>query len=82
MTKRMMIGTTAALAMLSGQAMAAPVANPAASLSVGKSVRAAAPSKKASKFGGSGAIVVGVLAAGALIGGIIAISDDNNSDSN
>ncbi len=82
MKTRMMIASATALAMLSGTAMAA-APNPAASLSVGKSVRAAAPTKRNSKLTHSGAIVVGVLAAGAIVGGIIAVTnDDNNSDSN
>lgn len=84
MTKTMMLASATVLAMLSGQAMAAtaPIANPAASLSVGKSVRSGtATTRKSKALAGTGAIVVGVLAAGAIVGAVIAISDDN-SDSN
>lgn len=68
---------TAALSMTTAPALAAP-ANPAASLSVAKSVRASAPSAKSSKFAGN-AIVPLVLGLGIVAGGIIiAVSDDKS----
>ena len=62
---------------------AAP-ANPAASLSVAKSVRASAPAGKDHLAGGAG-IFAAVIAAGIAAIGVIAIvnsSDDDDSDSN
>ncbi len=69
----------AAVSMAAAPALAAPV-NPAASLSVSKSVRASAPAKGTNKFGGTGAVVA-VLALLAVIGGVIAASKDGNSKS-
>ncbi|MBN8815143.1 MAG: hypothetical protein J0J06_06820 [Sphingomonas sp.] len=70
----------AALSMTAAPALAAP-ANPAASLSVGKSVRASSPSAKSNKLGGS-AIVPAVLALAIVAGGvIIAVSDNNKAKS-
>jgi len=67
----------AAVTMAAAPALAAP-ANPAASLSVSKSVRASAPSKNGSKFGGTGAVVA-VIAVLAIAGGIVAASRDSKS---
>ncbi len=81
-TKMMM--AFAAAALVSTQAVAAPVAptNAALSLSTAKSVRVGSTAKRGNKLAGTGAIVVAVLAAGAIAGAVIAITDDNDSDSN
>ena len=71
----------AAASMTVAPAMAAP-ANPAASLSVAKSVRAGSATAKDSQAVGGG-VIVAVLAAAAVIAGIIIVADsDDNSDSN
>lgn len=70
----------AATALVAAPAMAAP-ANPASSLSLGKSVRANAPTSKRSKLS-QGGLIVAVLSAGVVAGGIIAVAKDDNSDSN
>ena len=67
----------AAVSMAAAPALAAP-ANPAASLSVSKSVRAASPSAKANKLHGTG-VVIAVLAVAAVIAGIVAASTDSKS---
>lgn len=67
----------AAVTMAAAPALAAP-ANPAASLSVSKSVRASAPAKNGNKFGGAGAVVA-VVAVLAIVGGVIAASKDSKS---
>ncbi|MBN8816722.1 MAG: hypothetical protein J0J06_14900 [Sphingomonas sp.] len=67
----------AAVTMAAAPALAAP-ANPAASLSVSKSVRASAPAKNSNKFGGTGAVVA-VIAVLAVIGGVVAASTDSKS---
>lgn len=64
------LAAVAAVSMAAAPALAEP-ANPAASLSVSKSVRAGSPSEKANNFHGTGA-VVGILALLAIIAGIIA----------
>ncbi len=70
----------AALSMTATPALAAP-ANPAAALSVGKSVRASSLSAKSNKLAG-GAIVPAVLALAIVAGGvIIAVSDDSKAKS-
>lgn len=69
----------AALSMTATPALAAP-ANPAASLSVGKSVRASAPNAKANKLAG-GAIIPAILALGIVAGGVIIAVDDGKSKS-
>ena len=76
-------GSLAALAMIAAPvaASAAPV-NPAASLSVAKSVRASAPSGKANKAAGGGALLGALIAAGVVAIGVVAIVKDDNSDSN
>jgi hypothetical protein len=73
--------TAAAATMAVAPAMAAP-ANPAANLSVSKSVRAGAASAKKSDAAGSG-IIVAVLAAAAVVAGIVIVADsDDDADSN
>ena len=62
-------------------AVAAAV-NPAQSLSVAKSVRAQSPTKKANALGGKG-LIVGIVAAAAVIGGVVLLAgNDNKPDSN
>ncbi len=73
------LGAVAALSMATAPALAAP-ANPATSLSVAKSVRAASPTKGDSKLHGAGiflaaAVVIGVIVA------IVLIADDNKAKS-
>ena len=70
----------AALSMTATPALAAP-ANPAASLSVAKSVRASSPSAKSNKLAGS-SIIPAVLFLGIIAGGVIlAVTDDNKAKS-
>lgn len=70
-----MAAAAAVLSMTATPALAA-AANPAASLSVTKSVRASSPSAKSNKLAGS-AIVPAVLALAIVAGGVvIAVSDD------
>ena len=69
----------AAVSMTVAPAMAA---NPAASLSVSKSVRASAPAAKKNGLAGGG-ILVAVLAAAAVVAGIVVVADsDDSADSN
>ncbi|QDZ06318.1 hypothetical protein FPZ24_01565 [Sphingomonas panacisoli] len=73
------LGAIAALSMATAPALAAP-ANPAASLSVAKSVRASSPTANANQLHGAGVF----LAAAAVVGIIVAvvlIADDNKSKS-
>jgi hypothetical protein len=69
------LAAVAAVSMAAAPALAAP-ANPAASLSVSKSVRAGSPSAKNSKFGG-GAIIA-VVAIIAIVGGVIAATSGDS----
>ncbi|WP_380787446.1 hypothetical protein [Sphingomonas sp. R86521] len=70
--------TAAAATMAVAPAMAAPAAN----LSASKSVRAGAVSGEKSDVAGSG-IIVAVLAAAAVIAGIVVVADsDDKADSN
>ena len=62
-------------------ASAQAVANPAASLSVVKSVRASTPAQKKSALAGGG-LIAAVIAAGVVAIGVIAIVNDSESDSN
>lgn len=73
------LGAVAAMSMATAPAMAAPV-NPAASLSVAKSVRASTPTKNASKLHGTGLIVAGI-AAVAVVVGVVLIATDNKAKS-
>lgn len=58
-------------------AFAAP-ANPAAKLSLSKSVRASSTSSKKSKAVETG-VIIGVIAAVAVVGGVIAATSNSNS---
>ncbi|MBJ6121887.1 hypothetical protein [Sphingomonas mollis] len=80
MIKSMIAGASAL--MLTASPVLAATANPASSLSVKSSVRAAAPSRRDSKLAGPGAIVGLVLAAAVIAGGIYLVVDDDDSDSN
>lgn len=77
-------GSLAALALttatVAAPAFAAPT-NPAASLSVAKSVRASAPSAKKNNLAGGG-LLAAIIAASVVAIGVVAIVDDGNSDSN
>lgn len=82
MTVSKVLAAAAAASLMAAPALAAPV-NPAASLSVVKSVRASTPVGKASQlngglFGGGGFIAV--IAVVAVIVGIVLVADDNNSN--
>lgn len=75
------IMAAAAATMAVAPAMAAPV-NPAASLSVSKSVRTGSVSAKKDKLAGGG-IIVAILAAAAVVAGIVIVADsDDDADSN
>ena len=74
------LSAVAATALVAAPVAAAPT-NPAASLSVSKSVRASAPTAKGNKLAGGG-IVFALLAAAIVAGGVIIAVDDDNSDSN
>ena len=80
------LAAAAAASLMAAPAMAAP-SNPAASLSVTKSVRAGAPAGKASRLNGgvfAGGGLIAIIAVAAVIVGIILVADDNgngNSDS-
>lgn len=75
-----LIAAAAVVTLAGSPALAAP--NAAASLSVAKSVRAAAPGKGKSRLAAPGAIVGLVLAAAVVAGGVIIAVDDDDSDSN
>lgn len=71
----------AAATMAVAPAVAAPV-NPAASLSVAKSVRAGKTTAKNNELAGGG-IVIAIIAAAAVVAGIIIVADnDDSADSN
>ena len=75
------IMAAAAATMAVAPVMAAPV-NPAASLSISKSVRAGSVSGKKNKLAGGG-VIVAILAAAAVVAGIVVVADSNsNSSSN
>ncbi len=77
-------GSLAALALTTASIATPALAettNPAASLSVAKSVRASAPSTQKSKLAGGG-LLAALIAAGVVAIGVVAIVDDGNSDSN
>ena len=75
------IATAATLIAAPVAASAQQAANPAASLSVVKSVRAATPAQKKSALAGGG-LIAAVIAAGVVAIGVIAIVNDSDSDSN
>ncbi len=71
----------AAATMAVAPAVAAP-ANPAASLSVAKSVRNGSVSGKKNELAGGG-IIIALVAAAAVVAGIVVVADsDDNADSN
>ncbi|MFN3434434.1 MAG: hypothetical protein ACK4ZY_08530 [Sphingomonas sp.] len=71
----------AAATMAVAPAVAAP-ANPAASLSVAKSVRTGSASSKKNELAGGG-IIIALVAAAAVVAGIVVVADsDDNADSN
>ncbi|MEH3158655.1 MAG: hypothetical protein PGN08_06735 [Sphingomonas taxi] len=71
----------AAATMAVAPAVAAP-ANPAASLSVAKSVRTGSASAKKNELAGGG-IVIALIAAAAVVAGIVVVADsDDSADSN
>lgn len=75
------LAALAATALAAAPVMAAP-ANPAATLSVSKSVRAGSVSAKKDKLAGGG-IIVAILAVVAIGAGIYVVADNNdNADSN
>ena len=79
LAKYMMAAAAATLAV--APAVAAPT-NPAASLSVSKSVRTGSHSAKKNNVAGGG-VIIAVVAAAAVIAGIVIVADsNNNSDSN
>lgn len=80
MTIAKILLTAAAATLAIAPAMAAP-SNPAASLSVAKSVRASAPAKKGSQLAGGG-VFIAIAAAVAVIVGIVIVANDDDSDSN
>ncbi|WP_331271012.1 hypothetical protein [Sphingomonas phyllosphaerae] len=76
------LGATAALTLAAAPALAAPT-NPATSLSVAKSGRAASSAGRSSEMLAGGGAIVAAVAAAAVIAGIIIIADDgDDSDSN
>lgn len=79
MTVAKILMTAAAATLAIAPAMAAPT-NPAASLSVAKSVRASATAKKGSELAGGG-VFVAIAAAVAVVVGIVIVANDD-SDSN
>jgi hypothetical protein len=70
----------AATALVAAPVMAAPV-NPAASLSLSKSVRAGTPTAKKSQLAGGG-LLIGIAVAISVVVGIVVVADGGNSDSN
>lgn len=81
----MRIGTylaaAAAATMAISPALAAPT-NPAASLSVAKSVRTGAASAKKNELAGGGAFIAIIAAVVVVVGIVIVADSDDNSDSN
>ena len=84
MKLKALTGSALAIAMLSTSvaATAAPVANPASSLSLSQNVRAGSATTGKSKAAGGGVILAGLIAAGVAAIGVVAIVKDDNSDSN
>lgn len=72
----------AGLALAPVAASAAPAANPAASLSVVKSVRGSAATSKDSNLFGGGILAAIIVAGIAAIGVIAIVNDGDDSDSN
>ncbi len=76
-----MFAAAAAMTLAAAPAMAAPVANPASSLSVAKWARAGTAAKGKSELAAPGAIIGLVLAAAVVAAGVIIVVDDNDDDS-
>ncbi len=72
----------AALTTVPVVASAAPAANPAASLSVAKSVRTGTPTAGKNKLSGGGAILAALIGAGVIAIVAVAAVKDDDSDSN
>lgn len=70
---------SAAAALATVPTMASAASNPAQSLSIAPSVRAHSASKDKNDLTGNGRIIAIVLAAGVVVGGIIAVADSNNN---
>lgn len=76
MSKMLALGAT--LSMMAAPVLAAD-ANPAAKLSVAKSVRANSPAGKKSELAGGG-LIIAIIAAAAVVAGIIIIADNDDSN--
>ena len=74
------LAALAATALTAAPVVAAP-ANPAASLSLSKSVRTGATAHKKSDLAGGG-LLIAILASVAVVVGIVVVADGGNSDSN
>ncbi len=74
------LAALAATALVAAPVAAAPY-NPAASLSVAKSVRTATKSTKKNELAGGG-LIIALLAGVAVVAGVVIIADNNDSDSN
>ncbi|WP_375398808.1 hypothetical protein [uncultured Sphingomonas sp.] len=72
------IAPLAVMSMVAAPALAAP-ANPAASLSVAKSVRAGSSTKKSSHLVGP-ALIIGLLALAAVVTTVVIVADDSDSN--
>jgi hypothetical protein len=75
LAKYMMAAAAATLAV--APAVAAPI-NPAASLSVSKSVRTGSTSAKKNELAGGG-VIIAVIAAAAVIAGIVIVADSDDT---
>jgi hypothetical protein len=71
------LAAVAAVTMTVAPAVAAP-ANPAASLSVSKSVRTGSASAKKNELAGGG-VIIALVAAAAVIAGIVVVADSDDS---
>ena len=71
--------TVAAAAMMAAAPAMATPTNPAASLSVSKSVRTGSASAKKSDLAGGGGFVVAIIAVIAVIAGIIVVADSDDT---
>lgn len=78
--KKMLIATAAVMSLTATPVLAA--APSASKLSLAGSPRAAKATGKSEKLEGNGTIIALVLAAGVVAGGIIAVTNDGDSDSN
>jgi hypothetical protein len=76
------IGAATALSLATVPAMASAATNPAASLSVSKSVRASAPAANKNQAAGGGAILAIAIVAGIVAIGVIAATKDDLPASN